>query len=170
MTVGHCPPLDDGVVQLREVTLADAPELYRWRSDPRSRDCFRTTTLGGYEQHLAFVQRHLAGGNRDQWFVIEVAGKPVGAIALYDFSTDARSAEWGRLVIDPGARSRGYARRALKLLIGHAHVSGLAELRCEVLAANAGAAGLYRALGFVETGAEMVGGRRFLHLQLVLDP
>lgn len=168
MTDNGRPLLQDDVVSLREVTLADARALYRWRSDPRSRDCFRATTLGSYESHLRFVQRHLASDSRDRWFVIEAEGRPVGSIALYDFAEDSRSAEWGRLVVDPDLRGRGYGRRALELLIDLARKLGLDRLRCEVLVGNTRAEGLYRSLGFVETRRESVAGRHFQHLHLAL--
>jgi len=97
--------------------------------------------------------------------VVEVLGEPVGAIALYGFSADRSEAEWGRLVIDPAKRGRGYGRRALELLVERARELGVRRLRCEVVAGNAPAERIYEALGFVETGREDVGGRLFRYLE-----
>ena len=143
--------LGDGVVALREVTPADAEDLYRWRMEEGARPMFRHRELVPYAQHLAFVQRYFEPTNRDRWFVVEALGKAVGAVALYDFTADGSAAEWGRFVIAPEARGRGYGRRALRLLVEHARALGVRRLRCEVLAGNP-VERLYRELGFVEDG------------------
>lgn len=155
-------------VALRGITMADAPLLYRWRVDPRSRDYFHTA-LGDYGNHAAYVERFLSKPGADEWFMIEAAGIPVGTIALYEVSPERRTAEWGRFLIAPEARSRGYGRRALALLVEHARLRGLLELRCEVLASNAVALALYRRLGFVEAGRERSGGQSLIHLHLPLE-
>jgi RimJ/RimL family protein N-acetyltransferase len=158
----------DGVVRLREVTLADSAPLYRWRMEPETRSRFRGTDVVPYASHEAFLARYFQPDNRDRWFIVEAAGEPVGAIALYDFSPDGAAAEWGRFVIAPEHRGRGWGRRALTLLMDHARAIGVRDLRCEVLAGNAAAEGLYRRLGFVETGSYEHDGRRFLELATVL--
>jgi RimJ/RimL family protein N-acetyltransferase len=160
--------IGDGEVRLREITLADAPELYRWRMDATSRPMFRSTEPVPYETHLDYLRRYLEPGNTDRWFVIEECGAPVGSIVLYDIDAARGEAEWGRLVVAPELRSRGLASRGLTLLVRHARELGLRRLRCEVLAGNAHAEGLYRETGFQETGVEDVGGRRFVQLALDL--
>jgi RimJ/RimL family protein N-acetyltransferase len=160
----------DGTVRLREVTRADADDLYRWRMDERSRPMFRTVDPVPFEAHRAFMERYFADGNTDHWFVIEAGGVPVGTITLYDLSADGDEAEWGRLVVDPERRGHGYGRRALALLLAHARATGVRRLRCEVLEANAVAASLYSEAGFRRTGVEEAGGRRFVQLELALEP
>jgi RimJ/RimL family protein N-acetyltransferase len=155
--------------RLREVTMDDAADLYRWRMDEASRPMFRSTGKVPYETHLAFMGRYFDPANTDRWFVIEEYGAPVGSIVLYDLDAARGEAEWGRLVIAPELRSRGLATHALKLLVRHARELGLRRLRCEVLEGNAHADRLYRALGFVETGVEEAGGRRFVQLALDLE-
>lgn len=160
----------DGTVRLREVTRADADALYRWRMDERARPMFRSTDRVPFETHLAFMDRYFQPGNRDQWFVIEAAGTPVGTITLYNRSADGREAEWGRLVVDPAQQGRGHAHRALALLVAHARGQGVRTLRCEVLEGNHAAAGLYREAGFQPTGVQAAGDRRFVQLALSLEP
>ena len=160
----------DGVVRLREITLADADELYRWRMDPAARAMFRNTEPVPYGVHLAFLDRYFEPGNDDHWFVIEAAGRPVGAVALYEMASDRSEAEWGRFVIAPEHRGRGWGRRALALLLAHARQAGVLRLRCEVLAGNP-AERLYRSLGFADTGVTAdPAGRRFVQLALALSP
>lgn len=154
-----------GTVALRPVTAADAADLFRWRSDPRSSRHFRTD-LGSYENHLAFVARHLASGNRDEWFIIEAGHEPVGTIALYNFSDDGRSAEFGRLLIDPEKRRHGHGEQALRLLVERARALHLRELTCEVLADNGNALRLYNAAGFIERDSRVEDGRRYLYLSM----
>jgi RimJ/RimL family protein N-acetyltransferase len=168
--IGHgAREMTDGVVRLREVRPEDSRRLYEWRMDERSRPMFRSTAEVPFAAHEQFMARYFAEGNTDRWFVIEADGAPAGTITLYGFSPDGREAEWGRLVMDPGLRGRGYARRALSLVIGHARELGVRTLRCEVLEGNDVAAGLYRQAGFLPAGIDESGGRRFLMLTLDLE-
>ena len=159
----------DRDVRLREITMDDAPELYRWRMHETSRPMFRSTEPVPYEAHLDYLRRYFEPGNTDRWFVIEEYGAPVGTIVLYGIDPGRGEAEWGRLVIAPELRSRGLASRGLALLVRHARELGLRRLRCEVLEGNAHADKLYRATGFVPSGVEEVGGRRFVQLSLDLE-
>ena len=156
--------VSDGVVRLREVSPGDAADLYRWRMDASARPMFRATGVVPFEAHRTFLDRYFQPGNRDRWFVIEAGGEAVGAVALYGFSEDGREAEWGRFVIAPEHRGRGWGRRSLALLMGYARGIGVRCLRCEVLAGNPAAEGLYRRLGFQETGSFEHDGRRFVEM------
>ena len=169
MISGGPRELGDRDVRLREVTMEDAPELYRWRMDDSSRPMFRSTERVPYETHLAFMNRYFDPSNTDRWFVIEEYGAPVGSIVLYNVDEARAEAEWGRLVVAPELRSRGLATRGLALLVRYAKSLGLRRLRCEVLAGNAHADRLYRSMGFEESGVEEAGGRRFTQLRLDLE-
>ena len=162
----------DGELRLREVTLADAADLYRWRMEPETRSQFRGTEEVPFAAHEAYLARYFAPANTDRWFIIEAiaaGGVAVGALALYDLSADGRAAEWGRFVIAPEHRGRGWGRRSVVLLIAHARALGVRDLSGEVLAANTVAVGLYQSLGFAATGAYEHAGRRFLRMTLRLD-
>jgi len=154
--------------RLREVTLADSQNLYRWRMDPSSRPMFRSTEKVPFEAHASLLARYFSPDNRDRWFVIEADGAPVGAITVHEPPAGSTEAEWGRLVVAPEARGRGYGKQALTLLIEYARRTGLSRLRCEVLAGNAAAETIYRELGFHETGREESEGRVFRYLAMEL--
>jgi RimJ/RimL family protein N-acetyltransferase len=156
-------------VRLREVTREDAPNLYRWRMDPSSRGMFLNADKVPFKTHVAFVMRYFQPENTDRWFVIETEGRAVGAIALYGFSADGTEAKWGRLVVAPEERTKGYGSRGLALLIEHARQIGVKRLTCEVLAGNAAAEHLYTRAGFVETRQEESSGRVFRYLALELS-
>ena len=128
---------------------------------------FRSTEPVSLEVHASLLSRYFSPDNGDRWFVIEAHGAPVGAIMLHE-PLPGGEAEWGRLVVSPEARGRGYGRRALTLLIEHARQLGLSRLRCEVLAGNVAAEAIYGALGFRETGCDRAGGRVFRYLALDL--
>jgi ribosomal-protein-alanine N-acetyltransferase len=160
--------IGDARFRLREVTPADSQDLYRWRMDAASRPMFRSTDLVPFEAHGSLMASYFMPENRDRWFVIEAGGVSVGAITLHAPSSDGREAEWGRLVVAPEARGRGYGKKALALLIEHARQLELARLRCEVVAGNAAAEAIYTALGFRETGRDETAGRLFRYLALEL--
>jgi RimJ/RimL family protein N-acetyltransferase len=161
--------IGEGDFRLREVTPADSEALYRWRMDPESRFAFRSSEPVPFETHTAFVARYFSPENTDRWFVIEAGGEPVGSIAIYAITEDGREAEWGRLVIAPAFRRRGYARRALALLVGHAREIGIRALRCEVLSGNAAAETTYEKAGFREEGRDRQGERVFRRLVLRME-
>jgi RimJ/RimL family protein N-acetyltransferase len=154
--------------RLREVTPADSQNLYRWRMDPSSRPMFRSTGKVPFEAHTALLARYFSPDNGDRWFVIEADGAPVGTITVHVPPSGGTEAEWGRLVVAPEARGRGYGKRALMLVIEYARRIGLSRLRCEVLAGNAAAESIYRELGFRETGRDETEGRIFRHLAVEL--
>jgi diamine N-acetyltransferase len=115
------------------------------------------------------MERYFQPENTDRWYIIEASGRPIGAIALYGFSSDATQAEWGRFVLAPEERGRGYGGGALALLIEHARQIGLERLTCHVLVGNPAAERLYTQAGFVETGQKESSGRVFRYLVLELS-
>ena len=153
-----------GTLRLREVGSTDAENLYRWRMEPSARAMFRDAEELSLVSHRAFIASYFRCECTDHWFVIEVEGRPVGTIALHDFSADRTEAEWGRFVIAPEYRGQGWGRRALRLLLDYSRAIGVRRLRCEVLASNSTAASLYRSLGFADDGSYELGGRRFQRL------
>ena len=158
-----------GAVMLREIRREDAEALYRWRMDPESRPMFRSTAVVPFEKHLERLDDYFRPGNRDRWFVVEVDRRPVGTVSLYDFSPDAAEAEWGRLVITPAERGRGFGGEAFALLLGHARDLGLRRLRSVVLEGNEPSMAIHRRLGFREVEVREEDGRRFVQLALDLE-
>jgi RimJ/RimL family protein N-acetyltransferase len=158
-----------GPVKLREIRREDAAALYAWRMDPASRLMFRSTALVPFEEHLKRLDDYFRLDDRDRWFVIEVDGRPVGTVSLYDLTPDAAVAEWGRLVITPAERGRGYGGEAFRLLLGHARDLGIRRLRSVVLEGNEPSMAIHRRLGFREVETREENGRRFVYLALDLE-
>lgn len=161
--------IGDGVVSLREISSSDAELLYAWRMDPSSRTMFRHTEVVPFDFHLSMIEGYLASDSPDHWFLAEAEGRPVGTLSLYNFTEGGSVCEWGRFVVAPEARSRGYGKRALKLLMSYARANGVSRLKCEVLATNTVALHLYRDLGFAQTGGHEQGGRCFVAMMADLD-
>jgi len=160
--------LADGVITLREVTLADTPLLYEWRNDPSTRSQFRDDQPLEYGSHGRFVRRCLETYPRPHWFIISTPEGPVGTICLYDFSADGKTCEFGRFIVARSHRGLGLGRRALILLMTYAASLGVARLCCEVLSSNEQALRLYRSLGFTATGVCDSGLREFTSMEAVL--
>jgi len=154
--------IEDGEARLREVTLEDAPELYRWRMDPSSRPMFVQTGEVPYETHVAYLRRYFAPDHTDRWFVIERQGAPVGTIALYNLSADGGEYEWGRLVVAPEHRGHGMAMHAFRLLLRYGRAVGTRRILSEVLEENTRVCAMHDQLAFRRAEIREHGGRRFV--------
>lgn len=159
--------LSDGVISLREIAWTDSELLYTWRFQAGTREVFRSQEVAPFESHQRLLERYFESDSRDRWFLIEAAGEPVGTVSLYNFSEDGWC-EWGRFVVSPRARGKGYGRRALRLVLDYAHSIGIRHLRCEVLSTNLPALRLYASLGFMKVCESDHHGRMFLTLKLDL--
>jgi RimJ/RimL family protein N-acetyltransferase len=166
--------LTDGTVVLREVTVADIALLYAWRNDPETHPMFRDDRPLDFDSHRRFVERYSASVPGDYWWIVEAAGVPVGAIALYGFGADRRACEFGRFIIGREHRGCGYGRRALELAMRFARSLGVERISCAVLSSNEHALRLYSSLGFIAKGIEHAGERGFVLMESAtagpLDP
>ncbi|MCP4655082.1 MAG: GNAT family N-acetyltransferase [bacterium] len=158
----------DGELTAREIRPDDAGLLYRLRMDPQTRPMFRHTEGVPFGDHERFLERYFAADNTDCWFVVEVSGQPVGSMALVGLDPQRGEGETGRLIVAPEHRGRGYARRAMQLLIRFAAEIGLSRLRGEVLEANVVQRRNLAGLGYRETGTFTSGDRRFVEVRLPL--
>jgi RimJ/RimL family protein N-acetyltransferase len=164
-------PITDGALTLRLLTPADLPMTRAWRNQDQIRKWFLNSDQISAEQHQEWFARY-RDRDDDLMFIIEeqdLLKRPIGQVSLYAIEWDRRRAKFGRLMIgDEDARGRGFARRAVEILVQHAQDTlGLEELRLEVLPGNAPAIAIYEHCGFDVT--EQVDGeirmvRRFPRL------
>jgi ribosomal protein S18 acetylase RimI-like enzyme len=138
---------------LREVRLA---ALAR---DPKA---FGST----YARELAYepgvwAKRAAEGaGDRDgAIFIAEAADAPVGMVMVRLEAEDERRAHIYGLWVAPESRRAGLGWALTQATIDWARDRGAVEITLTVVAANEGAALLYRRLGFRETGRTMALGR-----------
>jgi RimJ/RimL family protein N-acetyltransferase len=146
------PPLSDGVVALRAVTLDDVPAITRACQDP---EIARWTLVPSpYDESDArsFVcgldAVHAAGRSLSLAVVDASAGPLLGVVGLPVVDAQRRRAEVGYWVA-AWARRRGVAARAVRLLCAHAFATlGLELLHALVDRENAASQAVARAAGF----------------------
>ena len=92
----HTLAVDGFGVRLRPVTVADAAYIVQLRRQPRVLGTVGDTSPD-IEAQKQWIDRYL-DRDGDLYFIIEVGGRPVGTIGLYDI-TDG-SADWGRWIIE----------------------------------------------------------------------
>lgn len=150
------PTLAGRDIRLRQLTQADAADLFDVFSDPRvmrywSRDPFR------HLDEARQLVEDIDGGWRDdtlyQWGIEpEGAGRIVGTTTLFQISTVHRRAEVG-FALGSAWWGRGLARAAVGCLIAHAFGTlDLARLEADVDPRNAASLGLLERLGFRREG------------------
>ena len=88
-----------------------------------------------------------------------VAGKivaddvAVGAVFLTGIAPDADACDWGMYLADVDVRGKGVAQAACALSFHYAFIElGVSAVRCEAVAHNETAIGLYESVGYVRTG------------------
>ncbi len=140
------------ICTLRGVVSKDIDTLLLWENDPQVR-CAGTPEKERFtrEDMEQFVrnQSHPIAETGQLRFMMEVGGRAVGAIDLYDY--DGASAGVGILVYGRADRRKGYATDALHTLIGYARSLGMTLLRAEVAPDNTASLRLFERAGFVRT-------------------
>jgi len=149
--------LNDGIIRLRALEPADADLLYAWENDPAN---WRVSqTLAPYsrfaiEQYVLNAASNDLYSSRELRLIIEcMAGnRPAGILDLFDIDPLNRRAGLGILVAEP-FRKKGYAGRALRLIIGHCFMHlGWKQIYCNISAKNVTSLALFRKQGFTSCG------------------
>lgn len=153
---------------LRPVRPDDSGFLYSWRMDDSSRNKFLDRSKVSFAQHEIFMEKHFSEA-KDIWVVYEdERGDPVGAMALYKIDGDV--CEWGRIVIDPSRRGKGYGRKMLTEMMQLCVKEEFRSVFAEVLYSNKASIKLHRSLGFQPCGDFVHEKRDVARLRLTLDP
>jgi ribosomal protein S18 acetylase RimI-like enzyme len=85
-------------------------------------------------------------------FVAEVDGRPMGLAFCRLDDSDPRSARLFSMWVEPTVRGRGVGRRLVEVALQWMRSRGALSVELEVAEGNLGAASLYAAMGFVDTG------------------
>jgi RimJ/RimL family protein N-acetyltransferase len=155
MSRAELVPVVDGDATLRMLTRSDLALTLAWRNHPSSRIWFHSTDEISFAGHRSWFERYLDRDD-DHVFILERAQQAVAQVALYDIRDD--SAEFGRLLVDPGARGRGHALRATLLCLRAADALRIRRLHLEVKADNAAAIRVYEHAGFRRTATLATAG------------
>ena len=137
------PPKSSDIDVLYEI----ASDLESW--EQRGPEPPYPLTRERYEERFG---KQLTADGSDASFVVEVDGRVIGRIGLFDFDPLARSAEVG-VALHHDSRGRGHGTDAMRVIVGfgferrHLH-----RIHLTVLSSNAAAMASYRKVGFVEEG------------------
>jgi UDP-4-amino-4,6-dideoxy-N-acetyl-beta-L-altrosamine N-acetyltransferase len=141
-------------VLLRRMSREDAADVVRMRAEPEVQAQLFSAGPPTIEEHLRWLADVEARGDRHEFMIVERAsGRSVGTIGLSHIDQVNRRAEYGVLIGEPGARGKGLAAEASRLLLGYAFGTlGLRRVYLHVFARNADALRLYRRVGFQPEG------------------
>ncbi|HRH88563.1 MAG TPA: GNAT family N-acetyltransferase [Rubrivivax sp.] len=153
-------PID--AIQLRLARAHDAPPIARM-----SRDLIETGMAWSYD--VPRISRLLREAETSA--PVAVDAHTLAGFAVMRFGDE--SAHLVLLAVDPRYQRRGVARRLLAWLLESALTAGIAELRLELRAGNAGARAFYLASGFDDDGlvsGYYPNGEAALRMRRVLRP
>ena len=169
-TLAHGEVARGALVVLREKRLGDAPDDYRWRSDPElSRyDAARPIAVN-YQEYLAVMREEVLYPNpyRRSLAIEDGAGRHIGNIMYYNVDALRQEAELGVTIGERSYWGRGYGTEAVRLLTQHLLTQrGFRRLHLKTLEWNRRARQCFQSAGFVECGGAQRGGNVFVLMEL----
>jgi UDP-4-amino-4,6-dideoxy-N-acetyl-beta-L-altrosamine N-acetyltransferase len=139
-------------VEIKRISQADKISLRQWRNDPAVSKWMYTNHEIGEDEHNAWFDTMLVDSSKVYWKII-ASDVSVGAIFLTEISIADKSCAWGMYLADLDVRGKGVAQAACSLSFQFAFTDlGMEVVRCEAIAQNETAIGLYESLGYVRTG------------------
>lgn len=145
--------LHNGPTRLRTLEPADVDQVMQWENNPE-----HWSVTGTVAPFSRAVLESICLGHQDVYsagqlrWVIEEAGKMVGAVDLYDFQARDLRAGIG-ILVHPDARGHGVARRALEIAVRHASLAlMLHTVHAEVHADQPDSMALFEGAGFAPVG------------------
>lgn len=142
------------IVELVRISLADKASLREWRNDPAVSKWMYTNHEIGEEEHHVWFDAMLGDASKVYWKIV-ADGVAVGSVFLTGVSIQGKSCEWGMYLADVNARGKGIAQAACALSFRHAfNKLALDAVKCEAIAQNENAIGLYESVGYVRTGLQ----------------
>lgn len=137
-------------VLLRPVTHADTEMIIKWRNAPEVRDHFVFRDTITAEMHEKWLEEKVETGKVVQWVMME-GSSGIGSVYLRDIDTEKKTAEYGIFIGEEGARGKGYAIEAARLVLRYAfEVLYLQTVGLRVYKDNERARKGYAAAGFRE--------------------
>lgn len=157
-------------VVLRQKRLGDAPNDYRWRSQPELAryDAAAPLTIS-FQEYLALCREEMLYPNphRRMFAIEDRQGRHIGNIMYYNVDTLHQEAELGITIGDQRCWGRGYGTEAVRLLVQYLIGRlGLRRVHLKTLAWNHRARRCFQKAGFVECGRRERGGHTFILMEL----
>lgn len=142
------------IVELVRVSLADKASLREWRNDPAVSKWMYTNHVISEDEHSVWFDAMLADASKVYWKIV-ADGVAVGSVFLTGVSSQGSSCEWGMYLADVNARGKGVAQAACALSFRYAfNELAVDVVKCEAVAQNENAIGLYESVGYVRTGLQ----------------
>jgi UDP-4-amino-4,6-dideoxy-N-acetyl-beta-L-altrosamine N-acetyltransferase len=142
------------IVSIERISQADRAALLQWRNDPEVSKWMYTNHEIGEAEHNLWFSTMLVDTSKVYWKIV-VDGTAVGAIFLTGILGDEKSCEWGMYLADVDVRGKGVAQAACVLSFQFAFKAlGMEVVKCEAVAQNDIAIGLYESVGYVRTGVQ----------------
>ncbi|MEM7111021.1 MAG: GNAT family N-acetyltransferase [Chloroflexota bacterium] len=146
------PILYGRTINLRPITVADAPAMFASLSDAESMRLTGTTETFTYEQVEQFCQKISQAANRVD-YAITLKDDPayIGEAVLNEIDWEAKTADF-RIALGSSAYfGKGYGTEATQLIIHHGlYTLGLERITLEVYDFNPRAQHVYKKLGFAQ--------------------
>lgn len=137
------------IVRIDRITVADKAILLKWRNSVEVSEWMYTNHVISDAEHSAWFDRMLRNEATVYWKIV-MNGLPVGAVVLSELNASEGSCSWAIYLGDPSARGLGVAQAACLLSLNVAFDElGIDVVRCEAIAQNMRAIGLYEQIGFV---------------------
>lgn len=135
---------------LRSVDIDDVQTILMWENDPDLEPFSDPHPDYTEQQIVEFILAQQVGfeANGQIRLMIDVAGRAVGAVDIFDY--DGSSADVGVLVYSDDDRRRGYATEALEAVKKYAPQWGIATLWATIDSENIASTALFRRCGFVK--------------------
>ena len=146
------------IVRIEQVTPADKAKLLQWRNSVEVSEWMYTNHIISEAEHSAWFKKMLTNESTKYWKIV-VDAKPVGAVVLSEINSVDQTCSWAIYLGESFARGLGIAQAACLLSLNFAFDAlNLRLVRCEAIAQNTRAIGLYEQVGFVSkpTDAEFV--------------
>jgi diamine N-acetyltransferase len=141
-------------VTLRRMAPEDTDDVVRMRNDPEVRARLFSGRPPTVDEHRRWLAEVEARGDRHEFMIVErTSGRSVGTIGLSHIDGTHRRAEYGIVIGEPGARGKGFASEASRLVLDYAFATlRLQRVYLHVFVDNEPAVRLYRRVGFVPEG------------------
>ena len=144
--------LDTPICRLRALEPQDVDLLYVWENDVEVWRVSGTIAPLSYERIARFVEEQSYDLNttRQMRLIVEVEGRAVGSVDIFDFEPQHQRFGLGVLIYAQDNRRCGYARAAIDAVVEYARdVLGLRQVWAMIAVDNAPSVALFESLGFV---------------------
>ena len=144
--------LDTSICRLRALEPQDVDLLYVWENDVEVWCVSGTIAPLSYERIARFVEEQSYDLNttRQMRLIVEVEGRAVGSVDIFDFEPQHQRFGLGVLIYAPQDRRCGYARAAIGAVVEYArNVLGLRQVWAMIAVDNTPSIALFESLGFV---------------------